>query len=166
MPAIEGIDRQHVEDQQGPVNNADRLNERIDVGARLSPAQGVAQPPEHAQNGRQRHIHQRPRRDAPQGCAGPRRRRHIRHAAERPEHDLVGLPAHLPASQRMAKLMQQHDHEQREVLQHRPDHRRILARAEVDAIHRDQEPGPVQIHIDARKAEQAEGPLPCRCHRP
>ena len=59
---------------------------------------------------------------------GPRRRRHVGHSAQRPEHDLVRLPAHLPAGQRMAKLVHQHDHEQGQVFQHRPNHRGIRAR--------------------------------------
>ena len=50
LPAIQRIDRQHVEDQQGPVDDADRLNKGIGVGHRLCPARGAAQPPEHAQH--------------------------------------------------------------------------------------------------------------------
>ena len=56
---------------------------------------------------------------------GPRRRRHVGHAAQRPEHDLVRLAAHLPAGQRVAELVQQHHREQRQILEHGPEQRGI-----------------------------------------
>ena len=86
--------------------------------------------------------------------AGPRRRLHEGHAAQRPEHDPIGLPSHLPASQGMAELVEEHNAEERQILDDVPCHRLIF----VDAVHDlevgDHEPGPVQVDLDAANAKQ------------
>ena len=45
--------------------------------------------------------------------------------AERPEDDLVGRAAHLPAGERVAELVERDDGEQRQVLHHVPDRRAV-----------------------------------------
>ena len=87
--------------------------------------------------------------------AGALRRGHIRHAAQRPQHDVMGLPAHRTAGQLMAEFMRQHDEEQRKIFRHIPDQRRIFVRAKLDGINRHEKPGPVDIDTDAGQREKS-----------
>ena len=53
----------------------------------------------------------------------------------------------------MAKLMHEHDDEQRQVFHHVPEPMRVLLRrvGQLDVSH--EEPEPVQAHVDAGQAE-------------
>ena len=160
LPAIQRINGQQIKDQQSQIHEPDGPQQPVEVGhgRRPSPAEISVHPPDRGQRRQQRHIHQRPGSNAPQRGPGTRRRIHIRHSAQRPQHDLVSASAHLPASQRVSILMQQHDQEQRQILQHVPGKRPILSRPALDLHHRHQKPRPVQEDIHSRKAKQTDGP--------
>ena len=68
-----------------------------------------------AQHRNQHHIHQRPGRDAPKHGARTARRIYERDAAERPQNDLIGRAARLPARQGVAEFVEQNDAQKREV---------------------------------------------------
>ena len=91
LPAVERVDRQHVEEQQAAVDVGDGRASASASGAER-PAQRPAEPVEPDQDRHQRDVHERSGRDAPQGRAGPLRRIDVGDAAEGPQHDLVARP--------------------------------------------------------------------------
>ena len=110
---------------------------------------------EDAERGEQRHVHERPCGDAPKHGARALGRRHVRHAAQGPQDDLVGLASHLPARQRMAEFMGEHDQKERQVFRRIPDKGGILVRRIMHFEERDQKPGPMQEYIDSKEPKEA-----------
>ena len=157
MPAIEGVNRQQIENEQSKIDRGDRDQKVREV--RLCDRQPGSLCKHNCQHGdrNQDHVDQWSGGDTPQQGAGPRRRLHVGHAAQRPEHDPIGLPAHLPASEGMAELMQKHNAKDREILDDVPRLGLIFIDAGSDLNVRDQEPAPVQVDLDAGKAKQSEG---------
>ncbi len=122
----------------------------------LLPAVGLPEGDQHPEHRHESDVDQRSGRDAPEGGARALRSVDIGDTTKRPQHDLVGGSAHLPAGQRMAELVHQDDQEEREVFQHLPGWRRIRIAAHRYLIDRDEKPGPMQIHIDAFEAKNME----------
>ena len=77
---------------------------------------------------------------------------------------MVCSSAHLPACQRVTKLMQRNDQEQREILHHIPGNRGIAPLAAADFISRNQKPGPMQEYIDSGKPEEVDRTLAAAWH--
>ena len=67
------------------------------------------------------------------------------------------MPTRLPTGERVAKLMQQDNREERKVLYRRAD-RRDVSMFRGELIGGDQEPGEVQINLDPDKLKQPKGP--------
>src|SRR4051812_37665213 len=58
----------------------------------------------------------------------------------------------------MAELVQQDDREQRHIFDRVPDLRTILAMPRLNLVYRDEQPAPVQKHLDAGHAEERKAP--------
>jgi len=120
LAAVQGVDRQHVENEQAKIDVPDAAQQHVQVGRCYPPCGRSAEPADHGQDRQQRHIYQWPCGDTPECSARPRWRIDIRHPAERPQHDLVRSSANLAAGQCMAELMQKDDQKEREILQYVP----------------------------------------------
>lgn len=132
---------------------------------RHRPAQAPADPDGCEQNGNEHDVHERAGRQAPERRPGPLRRDDVRDSPERPEDDALGGAAHLAARERVAELVQRHDPEQRQVLEHVEERRGVLARPHLQLEERDHEPGPVQEDVDPGEAEEADSSLLARHSR-
>src|SRR5581483_2925970 len=105
----------------------------------------------------QYYIYERTGGDAPQIWARARRRLHKSDAAERPEDDAISAAADGTTSEGVPEFVQKHDAEKREVLEQSPD-RRVIALSEAREFERgDEEPGEMQIDVDAAKTKKAKG---------
>jgi len=113
----------------------------------------------HLHHHQQNHVDQRAGSDAPQGGAGARRRVHISHPAQGPEHNVIRGSSHLAEGQGMAIFVEQDDGKKRQILDRIPDHRGVTAGAGVDFEQRHQKPGPMQEDINPGKAEQVDRAL-------
>ena len=73
--------------------------------------------------------------------------------------DMVGGRFKLSAliQKRMAELMQEHDAEQRQILDRIPDRRGITPIPAAHLIHGDQKPRPMHMHVDPGNLKQAKG---------
>src|SRR5688572_12901537 len=116
------------------------------------------------QHGHENHVYQRPGGDAPELCARTFWGRHVRHAAERPEDDIVSLAADLATGELMAEFVQEHDQEQAEILQHVPDDGGVLSGPIPNHEIRHHKPEPMNVHADAREREQLERSAAGGCH--
>ena len=129
-------------------------NQLVNIRHADRPSRGAGERIDCQQNWNQRHVHQRPSRDTPQCCSRTLRRIDISHAAERPEHDPVGLSSNLPASQGMSELMHEHDQEERKIFEDVPGDRRVASGAALNLVNRNQEPPPMQKYIDSEESKQ------------
>src|SRR6185503_5013571 len=97
------------------------------------------------------------RGDAPERGSGPRRWVDDGDAAERPQQDLVGASANAAAGKRMPEFVHRHDDEDRQVLEHVPDERRVGAGTAADLEDGDEQPAPVDEDGDALELEEPGG---------
>jgi hypothetical protein len=164
LSSIERIHREEIEDEEAAIDESHCPEKMTQVRTGIRPP-GLVGGQRQAERDRQEdQIDQRSGRNRPKGRPGTLRWRHIRHAAERPENDRVGLAAGLPAGQGMAKLVQEDDAKERQILRHIPKRRGIQFASEIVLHERDHKPRPVQIHLDSGKAEQAQSPFLSRQH--
>src|SRR6202035_708518 len=85
-------------------------------------------------------------------------------AAERPQHDLVRPSANLTASEGVSELVNHHNQEQRQILQHVPGDRGVISFSSLDFICSDKKPRPMDKHVNSVEAEQADRALASAGH--
>ena len=137
LAAVEGVDGENVENQQNDVCEEDRKNQLVSIWIRFPPIERIDGFPCDGQGNSQRNVHKRSCGDAPQGCAGALRGIDIGDAAERPEHDFIRGSTDGAAGKSMTKLVQQDDHEERQVFEGIPDDGAVLALPCLDFIQGD-----------------------------
>src|SRR5262249_13120062 len=85
-------------------------------------------------------------------------RRHVSHTAERPQYNLICLATDLPTSQRVTKLVHQHNAEQADRFERVPAVVMVIdIRARLNTPKHNQKPRPVQVNIDPKQPENAHG---------
>ena len=92
LAAVQGVDRQKVEDQQPEVDGHDRAQQAQHIRRRIKDPRESYQRAEQKQHGDQDHVHERSGRDTPEGRSRPLRRLYVSDTAQRPQHDTVGAP--------------------------------------------------------------------------
>ncbi len=155
LSAIQRINRHQIENEQHEIDDRDREQEVREVGLRLRQAGRLRNDNGQDRDRRQNHVDERSGRNAPEQGSRSSGRLNVGNAAQRPKHDAIGLPADLSASQGMSELMQKHDAKQCQVLDDVPRHRMVLIDVVPDFEEGNQQPAPVQIHLDARNFERA-----------
>jgi len=163
LPAIQRINRQHIENQYDEIRDPNRPQKFVPIRMRVRPMQEMTAQPKSGQHYDQRHVHQRSRRDAPQHRAWALRRCHVSHAAQRPEHDKIRFSADLPASQRMSKFVHEHNYKQGNENQNRPRKGASKKRRENPfAKKREKQPVPGKININPEQSKYSYGTSPRR----
>ena len=122
----------------------------------IAPSRTAAKRIHGEQDWNQRDVDQRSRRDTPKGCPRTLRRIDISHSAKRPEHDPIGLSPNLSASQGMSELMHQDDQEERNIFEDIPGDGRVASGAALNLVNRNQEPPPMQKHVDPEESKQVD----------
>lgn len=162
LAPVERVDGQDVKDEKSDVNPGNCDEKFVRVGHAGWQTRHTAEQNSAEQNRHEGNIDQRASGDAPQRGAGTWRRVHIGHSTERPENNLVGSAADLPARQGVTKFVKRDDHEQPKVFEHGVYDGRVASGPALDFIDGDQKPGPVEENVDSCKAEQADCSLASR----
>ena len=156
LAAVEGIDGQDVEYEQTDIDLQESPQDVVSIRVGVGPAQRIRGIDKADEDRRQGHVDQRARGNAPQRGAGALGRVNIGHAAEGPQQDVVRGAAHLAAGHGMAKLMREHDGEERQVFQDIPEDGAVSAARALDFVDSDKKPGPMQGDFYAGQPEETD----------
>ena len=131
----------------------------VEIWMKRFPVEVYDQKGEEGEQRKQHYVDERAGCDTPQVSAGPGWRFHKGNAAERPQHNRVGLPAGLPAGKRMTKFVQQHNTKQGQIFECCPDWIVIPLREPCHFKRGDNEPGEVQIDAYSGQTKYWQGPF-------
>jgi hypothetical protein len=161
LSAVERIDRKQIEKKQEIIDEANGFEELVSVGSVEIPSGVTGENKQRLEDRNQRNVNEWPGSDTPQHGAGTTRRIDERDAAERPQNNVIGLAAGLPAGERVTEFVEKDDGKEREVFVNREDGRTIVVQALSELPGRDDEPGKVQVNLDAAELEEPDGALHC-----
>lgn len=137
LPAVQRVNRQHIEEEQEDVYRLKDVGEDMGVPARVLGQAVTETEPEDRNQGQ---IHQGAGGDAPQVRAGPWRGFYVSNPPKWPEQDIVRCPADLTGGERVAKFVQQDDGKKGNILGHGPSQILIGVPLLINLPHRHQQP--------------------------